>query len=319
MKTLSKILIVSQLLASLCLGSVTPDMGLTLPTVSVTPGPTWATQINAAFSLVDAHDHTTGKGLPVPSAGLSINADVSWGGYNLTGLRAARFQSQSSNLNLGADISQLYSVLGQPTWNDNSGTATRLLNIPTSFAAGATLYASSATAFTTLPIGTSGKAYVSTGTAPSWATLGINGGGTGLVSYSTGDLLYAPASGNSLGQLAIGSTGQVLKVSGGLPAWSSQTNLYQVRTITADSTALSTDDVILVKAPTGGATLTIPIASSFTAGKYFIVKKIDAATTNNVALSFTTSKLEFSQTSWSLTRPYESIQIVSDGTNWWIL
>jgi hypothetical protein len=43
-------------------------------------------------------------------------------------------------------------------------------------------------------------------------------GGTGIASYGTGDLLYASAS-NALSALNIGSSGQVLTVSGGLPVW----------------------------------------------------------------------------------------------------
>jgi hypothetical protein len=43
-------------------------------------------------------------------------------------------------------------------------------------------------------------------------------GGTGLTSYTTGDLIYASAT-NTLHNLAIGSTGNVLTVVGGIPSW----------------------------------------------------------------------------------------------------
>lgn len=46
-------------------------------------------------------------------------------------------------------------------------------------------------------------------------------GGTGLTSYTTGNLPYASAS-NTLSNLAIGTTGQVLTVSGGIPSWAAQ-------------------------------------------------------------------------------------------------
>src|SRR5690606_17163444 len=49
-------------------------------------------------------------------------------------------------------------------------------------------------------------------------TLGVSRGGTGLTSYTEGDLLYADGAGN-LVTLGIGSAGQVLKVTGGLPQW----------------------------------------------------------------------------------------------------
>lgn len=43
-------------------------------------------------------------------------------------------------------------------------------------------------------------------------------GGTGKNTYATGDILYSDAS-NSLEKLTIGSTDEVLKVTGGIPAW----------------------------------------------------------------------------------------------------
>ena len=51
-------------------------------------------------------------------------------------------------------------------------------------------------------------------------TISTGKGGTGLTGYTTGDLLYASA-GNTLSVRAIGSTNQVLKVVGGVPAWGS--------------------------------------------------------------------------------------------------
>ena len=49
--------------------------------------------------------------------------------------------------------------------------------------------------------------------------IGSTYGGTGLTSYTTGDLVYASAT-NTLAKVAIGTTGQFLKVVGGVPAWS---------------------------------------------------------------------------------------------------
>lgn len=43
-------------------------------------------------------------------------------------------------------------------------------------------------------------------------------GGTGQTTFTTGDILYASAA-NTLSKLAIGSPGQVLTVSGGIPSW----------------------------------------------------------------------------------------------------
>ena len=50
------------------------------------------------------------------------------------------------------------------------------------------------------------------------ATLAVASGGTNITSYTTGDIIYASASG-TLAKLGIGSTGQVLTVDGGLPSY----------------------------------------------------------------------------------------------------
>jgi hypothetical protein len=55
----------------------TANMGLTLPTDHGSAD-VWDTILDAVFALIDAHDHTAGKGVQVPSAALKINADVSW-------------------------------------------------------------------------------------------------------------------------------------------------------------------------------------------------------------------------------------------------
>lgn len=55
----------------------TPNMSLVLPTEGG-DADIWDTLLNSVFTLVDSHDHTTGKGVKVPSAALKINADVSW-------------------------------------------------------------------------------------------------------------------------------------------------------------------------------------------------------------------------------------------------
>ena len=49
-------------------------------------------------------------------------------------------------------------------------------------------------------------------------TLGATNGGTSQSTYTTGDILYASAT-NTLSKLGVGSSGQVLTVSGGVPAW----------------------------------------------------------------------------------------------------
>lgn len=55
-------------------------------------------------------------------------------------------------------------------------------------------------------------------------TLGPTRGGTNQTTYTTGDILYASAA-NTLSKLAIGSTGNVLIVQGGIPTWVATSSL----------------------------------------------------------------------------------------------
>lgn len=58
----------------------------------------------------------------------------------------------------------------------------------------------------------------STGAITLAGTLGATSGGTSQSTYTTGDILYASAS-NTLSKLPIGSAGQILTVTAGVPAW----------------------------------------------------------------------------------------------------
>lgn len=132
-----------------------------------------------------------------------------------------------------------------------------------SYTVGQILYASSSSALSRLDIGTQGQFLTVSGGLPSWQTpsgaaltavndtnitltlggtpatalmnaasitmgwtglLAISRGGLNLDSYATGDILYADSI-TSLGRLGIGSSGDVLTVSGGLPSWQPLTTL----------------------------------------------------------------------------------------------
>ncbi len=56
--------------------ALTPNMSLDKPTPSVDAGPAWATRLNADLDLLDAHDHSTGKGTKVTPAGMNVNSDM---------------------------------------------------------------------------------------------------------------------------------------------------------------------------------------------------------------------------------------------------
>jgi trimeric autotransporter adhesin len=74
---------------------------------------------------------------------------------------------------------------------------------------------------TSLGLGTQGQPLLAgdASTDPAFGTLTVSGGGTGLTTMTAaGSILYATSS-TEVAALGIGTTGQVLTVSGGLPAW----------------------------------------------------------------------------------------------------
>lgn len=99
----------------------TPFMGMVLPIVSTTIGPLYAYENNQAFAVIDAHDHSPGKGVQIPTAGISINADLAFNSFNATLLRSSLYQNQSSPLTLPTDIRSIYVVGGDLYYNNGIG------------------------------------------------------------------------------------------------------------------------------------------------------------------------------------------------------
>lgn len=73
-----------------------PNMLLPIPSVLVTTDPLWAEYINDSLELIDAHDHSPGKGVQITPAGLNINADLPFNENDATELRTVRFADQAS-------------------------------------------------------------------------------------------------------------------------------------------------------------------------------------------------------------------------------
>jgi len=136
--------------------STTPNMNLNLPTVTVTPGPTWANNINTALTVVDGHNHTSGSGVKVPAAGLNINADLSFAANNATNLRSVRLSNTGGVISGANDLSCIYSSGGDLYWNSGGG-------IPVQLTIGGALNASS--------IGGIGGDYSTSGATVSYSSL----------------------------------------------------------------------------------------------------------------------------------------------------
>lgn len=103
----------------------TPNMNLALPTVEVTPGPEYATENNAAFTAIDAHDHAPGKGIAIKPSGLNINSDLTIQSNDLTEVHAVNLDNLGSPT---TDVSRLNQSGGNLYWTNAGGTAVQITN-----------------------------------------------------------------------------------------------------------------------------------------------------------------------------------------------
>ena len=74
----------------------TPNMFLPLGTVGQTPGPTWALDVNGAFTIVDQHNHSNGSGVQINPSGLNINSSLPFNNNFLTGVGGTTYAPLSS-------------------------------------------------------------------------------------------------------------------------------------------------------------------------------------------------------------------------------
>lgn len=139
------------------------------------------------------------------------------------------------------------------TWNASVIGATFGGTAQSTYTTGDTLYASASNTLSKRPIGTTGQVYTVSGGVPVWAditsvgtiatgtwqatAIGALYGGTGQTSWATGDLLYASGT-NTLAKRTIGSTGQALVVSGGVPTWAAITSVGTIATGVWQGTAV---------------------------------------------------------------------------------
>lgn len=103
-----------------------PNMSLPIPSVGSQPGPDYADNVNTSLDLIDAHDHTPGRGTPVTPSGLNINATLAFLSNDATQLRSARFTAQSAPIAAAADLGCVYVSGVDLYFNDVSGNQIRL-------------------------------------------------------------------------------------------------------------------------------------------------------------------------------------------------
>lgn len=106
--------------------STSPNMSMPIPVVGVDPGPQYAYDLDSCLTLIDAHDHSPGNGVPITVSGIDINADFPFNGFNATLLRAARFDPQGAPLALIDDLNEVYVSGVDLYYNDGNGNQIRI-------------------------------------------------------------------------------------------------------------------------------------------------------------------------------------------------
>ena len=101
--------------------TISPNMNLPIPGVTLTDGPQWASDLNASLTLIDQHNHSSGSGVQVTPSGLNINSNLPFNSNNATSLRSVNFTSQSAPLALGSDLGCIYVSGVDLYYNDENG------------------------------------------------------------------------------------------------------------------------------------------------------------------------------------------------------
>lgn len=106
------------------MSSGTNITGIVKSTVAVTPAPDWGTNLNTSLDAVDAHDHTSNKGVRITPPAININATLEYNDNALTEVKQAAFENQGSQ---PTDLLRsIYAYSGELYYRDASGNQVQL-------------------------------------------------------------------------------------------------------------------------------------------------------------------------------------------------
>ncbi|GIX04970.1 MAG: hypothetical protein KatS3mg114_0839 [Planctomycetaceae bacterium] len=132
--------------------------------------------------------------------------------------------------------------------------------------------------------------------------------GQKVVSSSNGDIVVEP---DGTGKVGIGaaSPNTLLEVAGPIAT--------AVATKTTNYSVTSTDSVLLCDATSGALTVTLPTAAGIT-GRQYSIKRISSGA-NTVTVAAQSGQTIDGTATRVLGTQYETVTVVSDGSNWWVV
>lgn len=298
-------------------------MNLPVPVVTVDPGPQYAVDVNTCLTLIDSHDHTTGKGAPINPSGININADLPFNGYNATLLRSTRFSAQGSPLATASDLGCVYVSGVDLYFNDVNGNQIRMTqsgsiagspgNITGLVSPASVSYSSGSQTFTFLS-STSTAANID---AASYLLRNTNPS-SNAITISAPNVL--PSSYTMTMPQNMGSSGFVLQSDGvSNTSWQSKTS-YRTIKISSDYTARPNDDVILASSAASGTAYVITLPAS--SGMFFKNTKIirtDGNLLQNLIISSTGGKTIQGSPSVYLSTMGEAYDLNNDGSGSYVI
>lgn len=271
--------------------TTSPNMNLTVPTVSLDPGPDWAQNLNTSLAAIDSHDHSGGKGVTVTPSGLNINADLPFNANNLISARSVRLFTNVVQPVLATDLGCLYRFGTDLYFNDGDGNQIRMTQSGSVSGSSGTI--------TGLPSGTASAAFSAvsgtfifqqaTSTA---ANLDV---GSIIVRYPGS---YPTPSGNYIAIEAPSSlaSGYVLT----LPAIPAQTNVMTLDT-SGNISSTTWNAVANNRTRASGSTVAVGGVAVSASSASFTTSSTSAVAVTNLSVTITTSG-----------RPVQ-LQIVNDG------
>lgn len=102
----------------------TPNLSLGISIPGTTPGPQWATTLEANNLIIDSHTHVSGQGIAVPTAGVNINATLPFNTFGASSVGTIGLTSQSTTASGTGSI--FYNKSGNVYWNNASGVPIQL-------------------------------------------------------------------------------------------------------------------------------------------------------------------------------------------------